>query len=77
MLQRMPKFREFYSVGDAAELLSVSPKTIRHWGLNGRVDMRLMNEPQSPHGRRFRVTAESLRKVLDGDERVANNLRTK
>lgn len=75
MLQRMPRFREFYSVGDAADLLSVSPKTIRQWGIKGRVDMRLMNEPQSPHGRRFRVTAESIKKVLDGPERVANNFR--
>lgn len=55
---------EFYSIAEAAQLLSVHPNTIKNWIRNGTL-------PAGKAGRQWRIAAHDLRALVEPKNRVS------
>lgn len=64
MGQKWKKAKEYYSINEAAEILSVHPNTIRNWIRSGAL-------PAGRAGYQWRIAEEDLRAIVEPKNRVS------
>jgi excisionase family DNA binding protein len=69
MTETIPAIRQWYRVDEAAAILGVSPRQIRNFVDEGTLDARRISNSVSPERVHYRVTKDSIMKLLNDESR--------